>query len=160
MKKQSQSEADIIGLITKVLEQLAALDKKVDALIVKPVPPPAAPRAASQPQAHPQPGARPNDHHQARQMYQATCADCKQACEIPFKPSGDRPVYCQECFRRRKAGNNVKTLADNPPKVTSTAETVITPTGTIQAPLVKDKKRLSAARKPSAKKRPVVKKKK
>ena len=37
-----------------------------------------------------------------REMYKATCADCKKECEVPFKPSGDRPVYCKECFGKRK----------------------------------------------------------
>ena len=37
-----------------------------------------------------------------REMHKATCADCKKECEVPFKPSGDRPVYCRECFSKRK----------------------------------------------------------
>ncbi len=39
-----------------------------------------------------------------REMYKATCADCQKECEVPFKPSGDRPVYCKECFAKRKGG--------------------------------------------------------
>jgi CxxC-x17-CxxC domain-containing protein len=27
------------------------------------------------------------------------CAKCGKSCEIPFKPKGDRPVYCRNCFR-------------------------------------------------------------
>ena len=38
-----------------------------------------------------------------REMHKAVCAECKQECEVPFKPSGDRPVYCKECFSKRKA---------------------------------------------------------
>lgn len=37
-----------------------------------------------------------------REMFKAVCADCKKECEVPFKPSGDRPVYCKECFSKRK----------------------------------------------------------
>jgi len=37
-----------------------------------------------------------------REMHKATCADCQKECEVPFKPSGDRPVYCRECFSKRK----------------------------------------------------------
>ena len=37
-----------------------------------------------------------------REMHKAVCADCKKECEVPFKPSGDRPVYCKECFGKRK----------------------------------------------------------
>jgi CxxC-x17-CxxC domain-containing protein len=37
-----------------------------------------------------------------REMHKAVCADCGQECEVPFKPSGDRPVYCRECWAKRK----------------------------------------------------------
>lgn len=36
-----------------------------------------------------------------RVMYDAVCADCGAACQIPFKPREDRPVYCSECFAKR-----------------------------------------------------------
>lgn len=32
-------------------------------------------------------------------MYKAICSDCKKECEVPFRPSGDKPVYCSDCFR-------------------------------------------------------------
>ena len=35
-----------------------------------------------------------------REMYKAKCADCGKDCEVPFKPSGDRPVYCRDCYRK------------------------------------------------------------
>jgi len=38
-------------------------------------------------------------------MFKAICADCGKECEVPFKPSGDRPVYCKECFAKRKGGD-------------------------------------------------------
>ena len=37
-----------------------------------------------------------------REMHKTTCSDCNQECEVPFKPSGDRPVFCKECFGKRK----------------------------------------------------------
>lgn len=37
-----------------------------------------------------------------REMHKAVCAECKKECEVPFKPSGDRPVYCKDCFMKRK----------------------------------------------------------
>jgi CxxC-x17-CxxC domain-containing protein len=30
------------------------------------------------------------------------CAGCGQQTTVPFEPRGDRPVYCQNCFRARK----------------------------------------------------------
>jgi CxxC-x17-CxxC domain-containing protein len=37
-----------------------------------------------------------------RETHKAICADCGKECTVPFKPSGDRPVYCKECFAKRK----------------------------------------------------------
>lgn len=36
-------------------------------------------------------------------MHQAVCASCGKTCEIPFKPTGDKPVYCRDCFAGRMA---------------------------------------------------------
>lgn len=35
--------------------------------------------------------------------FTATCADCGQECEVPFKPDGARPVYCKPCWTKRKS---------------------------------------------------------
>ena len=37
-----------------------------------------------------------------REMFNATCGDCGNECQIPFKPKEDRPVYCRECFQKHK----------------------------------------------------------
>ncbi len=34
-----------------------------------------------------------------RQMFKATCSNCGKECEVPFKPTGSKPVYCSDCFR-------------------------------------------------------------
>lgn len=33
-------------------------------------------------------------------MHRATCSECGNSCEVPFKPTGDRPVYCNDCFKK------------------------------------------------------------
>ena len=37
-----------------------------------------------------------------RESHSAVCADCGAETTVPFKPSGDRPVYCRDCFSARK----------------------------------------------------------
>lgn len=37
-----------------------------------------------------------------KEMHKAVCAQCQKECEVPFKPTGDRPVYCRECFQHRQ----------------------------------------------------------
>lgn len=33
-----------------------------------------------------------------REMHPAVCAACGKDTQVPFRPSGDRPVYCSDCF--------------------------------------------------------------
>jgi len=37
-------------------------------------------------------------------MHKATCDECGDECEIPFRPSGGRPVYCSHCFEKQGGG--------------------------------------------------------
>ena len=37
-----------------------------------------------------------------RQMFPITCSKCGKAGEVPFKPTGDKPVLCQDCFKSSK----------------------------------------------------------
>lgn len=39
-----------------------------------------------------------NDRRQQREMHPATCAACGTQTQVPFRPSGDRPIYCSDCF--------------------------------------------------------------
>ena len=37
-----------------------------------------------------------------REMHKATCSECGQECEVPFKPTEGKPVYCKECYRKKR----------------------------------------------------------
>lgn len=37
-----------------------------------------------------------------RQLFDAICAECGAKTQVPFRPTGDRPVYCRDCFNRLK----------------------------------------------------------
>lgn len=37
-----------------------------------------------------------------RQMYSVVCSNCGVETQVPFKPSGDRPVYCRDCFQSQR----------------------------------------------------------
>ncbi len=37
-----------------------------------------------------------------REMHKAVCADCGNECEVPFKPTEGKPVYCRECYPKHK----------------------------------------------------------
>jgi CxxC-x17-CxxC domain-containing protein len=37
-----------------------------------------------------------------REMHKVKCSDCGKDTDVPFKPSGDRPVYCRECYQKHR----------------------------------------------------------
>lgn len=45
-------------------------------------------------------------------MHKATCSDCAKMCEVPFYPSGDKPVYCNDCFGSKREGVDRKPRQD------------------------------------------------
>ena len=124
MKKRP---ADIEGLIVQVQRQLTYLDKKIDALISQISAKPFEAQPRPKPFGHSQPFQRFNqpgrqgevrqaNNYKERVLHKTICADCRKECEVPFKPSGDRPVYCKECFAKRKAGSSFKANIDSRPR--------------------------------------------
>lgn len=43
-----------------------------------------------------------NNRYGDRTMHKATCVDCGNECEVPFKPTEGRDVYCRECYRKHR----------------------------------------------------------
>jgi CxxC-x17-CxxC domain-containing protein len=43
-----------------------------------------------------------NSSFAEKRMFEATCAECGNRCEVPFKPTGEKPVYCSQCFKGAK----------------------------------------------------------
>lgn len=35
----------------------------------------------------------------SRELFEVVCAECGQPTKVPFRPRGDKPVYCYECFQ-------------------------------------------------------------
>lgn len=53
-------------------------------------------------------GGHNRKHHSTNstaEMFVATCSECHKKCEVPFKPSSDKPVYCSTCFGVKKNAN-------------------------------------------------------
>ena len=34
------------------------------------------------------------------EMHDVICDKCKKECQVPFRPTGDKPVLCSDCFRK------------------------------------------------------------
>lgn len=39
-------------------------------------------------------------------MHRTTCSNCGKECEVPFKPTGSKPVFCSECFEKNGGGQS------------------------------------------------------
>ncbi len=92
-----QEEPDVLTLLQEIKTRLVFLEKKIDAL-----------------------SAQPKERHQERPFshtsnFKAVCAECGQSCEVPFKPTGDRPVYCRNCFSKRE-GSSFEGRRDSRPR--------------------------------------------
>ena len=46
--------------------------------------------------------AGPRDFSGPREMSKAICAECQTECEVPFKPTEGKPVYCRACYAKRR----------------------------------------------------------
>lgn len=40
------------------------------------------------------------------EMFDAICDQCGKSCKVPFRPSGDKPIYCSECFEEKGGNDN------------------------------------------------------
>lgn len=94
-------QPDLTSAIDKIQQQLTFLEKKLDTLIAQSSE--ARPFQRSDNSFRRDRGDRENSFRE-RSFTKAICAECKTECEVPFKPTGDRPVYCKECFSKRKDG--------------------------------------------------------
>ncbi|UCC91698.1 MAG: DNA-directed RNA polymerase [Candidatus Aenigmatarchaeota archaeon] len=37
-----------------------------------------------------------------REMHKTICSECGKECEVPFKPTEGRPVYCRDCLAKKR----------------------------------------------------------
>lgn len=161
MKKKPVKNVDVAQTMVQIQAQLASLEKKLDGFINKSLTDIAAALAAqktasapprSVPQQSPSPSGLPRPLSNPRPMFAVVCFECGKDCEIPFKPAPGRPVYCPECFAKRKA-------QANQPKPPVAIQSPTSPITKAPEPEVKAKKKAPAAKKKTSKKKTTVKKK-
>lgn len=56
-------------------------------------------------------------------MHSAICSSCGKSCEVPFRPTGEKPVYCRDCFAGRSAMGGDRSQRKDP-RTFSTNQTV------------------------------------
>ncbi|MDH4330922.1 MAG: hypothetical protein OEV93_05250, partial [Candidatus Moranbacteria bacterium] len=40
------------------------------------------------------------------EMHRAVCSKCGDNCEVPFKPTGSKPIFCSKCFGENQGGDS------------------------------------------------------
>lgn len=157
---------DLVTAMMRLVERLEVLEKKTEQMFGRISNLPSDMRRVIQEIHPPQPfhqaqsvsrlvqSAQSQQNHTPhdRVLYQAVCADCCKRCEVPFKPSGDRPVYCPACFAIRKAGHVPKDLTSHVVVPQHLREVKAAPVG--------ETKVISASKSKKSKKKNPVKKKK
>lgn len=58
------------------------------------------------------PGGR-RDFRDRPEMHDAICDKCGAKCQVPFRPSGDKPIFCNDCFHRKGGRDDRPRRADN-----------------------------------------------
>lgn len=52
---------------------------------------------------------KPRFNNDRPDMHKATCASCGKICEVPFRPTGSKPVYCKDCFQNIQGTDSHRT---------------------------------------------------
>ncbi len=97
-------------ILARIEAQIIALDRKVDALMM---------RSSSKPVERERSSysSRGFDSHQkGKMMHKAVCSECGNQCDIPFKPIGNRPVFCSECFAKQQSDGPSESRFDKKPR--------------------------------------------
>ena len=34
-------------------------------------------------------------------MHEAVCDKCGKDCQVPFRPTGEKPIFCSDCFEKK-----------------------------------------------------------
>lgn len=50
------------------------------------------------------------------EMHKAICAKCGAECEVPFRPTAGKPVYCNNCFGKQDRENSNRPQERNRPR--------------------------------------------
>jgi|GEM_PF-1033502 len=45
-------------------------------------------------------------NRRAPEMHTVVCDQCGEECEVPFKPTSSKPVYCSACFRNKESSSS------------------------------------------------------
>jgi CxxC-x17-CxxC domain-containing protein len=144
-------EQDIVGLITTLVQKLVSLETKIDTVLgrlsERPVEVPRKSLSSVSP-----------ERHNTRPMYKVICADCGRHCEVPFRPSIGRAVYCKECFTKRRESGNPTPRVEAIPNETPSPHQPFPEKSPVKPSIAPEAKKKPSAKKTKKTKKKVAKK--
>ena len=54
-------------------------------------------------------------------MHKAVCDECGKECEVPFRPSNDKPIFCDACFGGKREGGRNDSRSSHSPRSSAPA---------------------------------------
>ena len=58
------------------------------------------------------------------EMHDTVCDECKKECQVPFRPTEGKPIYCNECFDK-KGGSQGRGSSDQFEKINEKLDKII-----------------------------------
>jgi len=64
---------------------------------------------------------------QEKRVYSAICSKCGSKCEVPFRPTGGKPIYCSNCFRKsdNTRGKNTEQFKEQLERLNTKLDTIL-----------------------------------
>jgi len=113
-------------------------------------------------------GFRRRGRREEKTMHRVTCDGCGEKCEVPFKPTDSKPVYCNDCFKGRGKGSSkpqgcnckeeLEKLDQKLELVLEIVKGLKTMHAPVEKPVEKKEKKPKTVKKAAAKKKPAKKK--
>src|SRR3989344_9388633 len=47
-----------------------------------------------------------NSERGPREMFNVVCSKCGNRCQVPFRPTEGKPVFCNDCFKQSEVNSN------------------------------------------------------
>lgn len=47
------------------------------------------------------------------EMHQAVCDNCRKTCEVPFRPTSGKPIFCSDCFQNNRGSDSRRSEGRN-----------------------------------------------
>lgn len=48
------------------------------------------------------------------EMHKAICDNCGKECEVPFRPTSGKPIFCSNCFENQRGGSDSRRSENRP----------------------------------------------